>query len=58
MPGGPVVRILLPLQGTQVRPLVGELRFYKLRGRGQKEKKKKKNADLPTSQVISRASPI
>lgn len=57
MPGDPVIRILLPLQVTQVRPLVGELRFYKLHGRGQK-KKKKKNADLPTSQVISRASPI
>ena len=26
-PGGPVVRIHLPIQGIQVRPVVGELRF-------------------------------
>ena len=41
MPGDPVIRILLPLQVTQVRPLVGELRFYKLHGCGQKKKKRR-----------------
>ena len=32
LPGRPVVKILLPLQGTQVRALVGELRSHMLHG--------------------------
>ena len=30
-PGGPVVRICLPVQGTQVQSLVGDLRSHMLR---------------------------
>ena len=41
-PGGPVVRILLPLQGARVRSLIGDQRSHIPR-RGQKKPKKQKS---------------
>ena len=39
-PSGPVVKTVLPLQGAQVRSLVGELRSHMLRGAAKKIKLK------------------
>ena len=38
VPGGPVVRTTLPLHGTQVRSLVGELKFHMPYGTAKKKK--------------------
>ena len=41
-PGDQWLRLLLPVQGLQVRSLVGELRSYMSPGKKKKKKKKKK----------------